>query len=79
MLSGTHVKYLMLLKDITQQEIANYCNVKRNYISLMVNGQQNFTEEIYNKMIEYINLSKEKREQFKKEFKEKKSNDDKAF
>ncbi|WMJ81248.1 helix-turn-helix transcriptional regulator [Clostridium sp. MB40-C1] len=72
MLSCNEVKNLMLMKDITQTEICEYCGVKRPYISMLINGKQPFTEEIYNKMIEYINLSIKDKEKFRNELKEKK-------
>lgn len=72
MLTGRQIKNLLLMKDITQIELAKYCGVERPYISMLINEKQPFTEELYKKAIEYINSSKDFKEEFKMKIHEEK-------
>ncbi|MCY6958287.1 helix-turn-helix domain-containing protein [Clostridium brassicae] len=72
MLTGRQIKTQLLMKDITQNELAKYCEIQRPYISMLINEKQPFTEEIYKKAIEYINSSKKFKEEFKIKIKEEK-------
>lgn len=69
MLSCNNVKNLLLMKDITQSELSEYVGVSKNYISMLMNGVQPFSEDNYNKIIGYINSSEEFRNNFREQIK----------
>lgn len=69
MLSCNNVKNLLLMKDITQAELAEYLGVSKNYVSMIMNGVQPFGDDTYNKIIGYINSSEEFRNNFREQIK----------
>lgn len=75
MLGYVQVKNLLLMKDITQIELAEYLGVTKSYISMLTNGKQPFSDDNYKKIIEYINSSNEFRADFKIKMQEKKKNE----
>lgn len=47
MLDGQKMKHLRLLQNLTQSNIANLLGVSKNYISMLENRKQNFSEDFY--------------------------------
>lgn len=60
MLRGNQLKRMRILKNITQDEIADALQVKRNYISMLENEHRAIPDDKYKKWVEYLN-SKEAR------------------
>ncbi|WP_313232344.1 helix-turn-helix domain-containing protein [Tissierella praeacuta] len=58
MLRGSQLKRMRILKNITQEEVAEELNVKRNYISMLENEQREIPLDKYNKWVEYLNSPK---------------------
>ncbi|KOF57459.1 hypothetical protein AGR56_13825 [Clostridium sp. DMHC 10] len=70
MLSGRQIKTVLIMKDIRQQEIANYLGVSKNYISMIMNEKEIIPSVNYEKIIKYINLTEGERKKVKELFKE---------
>ncbi|MBU5311049.1 helix-turn-helix domain-containing protein [Tissierella carlieri] len=60
MLRGSQLKRMRILKNITQEEVADALDVKRNYISMLENETRAIPQDKYEKWLEYLN-SKEAR------------------
>lgn len=58
------------MKDIRQQEIANYLGVSKNYISMIMNEKEIIPSVNYEKIIKYINLTEGERKKVQELFKE---------
>ncbi|MCD2346241.1 helix-turn-helix domain-containing protein [Clostridium guangxiense] len=70
MLSGRQIKTVLIMKDIRQQEIANYLGVSKNYISMIMNEKEIIPSVNYEKIIKYINLTEGERKKVQELFKE---------
>lgn len=55
MLRGNQLKRMRILKNMTQQEIADFLNVKVNYISMLENEHRDIPTEKYDKWLKYLN------------------------
>lgn len=54
MLSAEKLKYLRLLHDITQVELGKELGISRNYISMVENRKESFSEEWCNNCVNAI-------------------------
>lgn len=54
MLDGQKMKHLRLLQNLTQSNIANLLGVSKNYISMLENRKQNFSEDFYIRWLDAI-------------------------
>ena len=55
MLRGQQLKRMRILKNITQDEIADELEVKRNYISMLENESRDIPLDKYYKWLNYLN------------------------
>ncbi|PJI07663.1 MULTISPECIES: helix-turn-helix domain-containing protein [Clostridium] len=68
MLAGRQIKTVLIMKDIKQQEIADYLGVSKNYISMLMNEKQTIPKNNYEKIISYINLTENERKKVQELF-----------
>lgn len=54
MLSVEKLKHLRLLQNLSQSNIANVLGVSKNYISMLENRKQNFSEDFYTRWLNAI-------------------------
>lgn len=54
MLTGEKLKFLRQMQNLTQQQIADYVGITRNYISMMENREREVTQELHDKWLEGI-------------------------
>jgi transcriptional regulator with XRE-family HTH domain len=55
MLRGNQLKRMRILKNMTQQEIADHLGVKENYISMLENEHRDIPLDKYYKWLKYLN------------------------
>lgn len=64
MLSPSKLKYLRLLHNLTQTDIAKELHVTKNYISQIENGKLTYSQEQHNKIVNAIyKVSEQKKKQ----------------
>lgn len=64
MLSAEKLKYLRLLHNLTQKDVADALGCKRNYISMLENRKQNMSQEWHDKYVATIyKVAEEKKKQ----------------
>lgn len=66
MLSAEKLKFLRLLHNLTQQDVAEKMGCKRTYISMIENRKENYSEEWHNRYVDAIyQVAEEKKQQEK--------------
>ncbi|WP_080742982.1 helix-turn-helix domain-containing protein [Clostridium novyi] len=68
MLSAEKLKFLRLLHNLTQQDVAEKMGCKRTYISMIENRKENYSEEWHDR---YVNVIYQVAEEKKQEQQEK--------
>lgn len=61
MLRGSQLKRMRILKNMTQQEIADHLDVKVNYISMLENEHREIPLPKYQQWLKYLNSDEAKK------------------
>ena len=61
MLRGSQLKRMRILKNMTQQEVADHLGVKVNYISMLENEHRDIPKDKYDKWLKYLNSDEAKK------------------
>ena len=51
MLSGRQLKQLRLQQDLSQQQVANFLGVSKNYISMLETEKRSYSEDFHDKWV----------------------------
>ncbi|MCM1526694.1 MAG: helix-turn-helix domain-containing protein [Bacteroides sp.] len=54
MLSGDRLKFLRYMHNVTQKQVADFCNVSVRYINMVENGEENLSKETYHAFLNCI-------------------------
>lgn len=54
MLSGDKLKFLRIMHEKTQKEVADFCNVSTRFIGMVEAGQENLSVETYHAFLNCI-------------------------
>lgn len=54
MLSPDKLKFLRLIRDVTQKEIGDEMGTSKNYISMMENGKRSYSKEQHNRYVNAV-------------------------
>lgn len=74
MLDGTKMKHLRLLQGLSQSQIGAIMGCSKNYISMLENRKQTYSEEWYQRWLSTIyklgSMSKQEQKEYIKQLKE---------